>query len=76
MGLKKWERCFIAALMLAATLAVTSTGTAAQDGDGETCVTHDLNSKFIVGGASQSPDVAIAIPAGTVSIPNAVARDF
>ncbi|MFT7599641.1 MAG: hypothetical protein ACI8TP_002576 [Acidimicrobiales bacterium] len=76
MGLKEWERCFIAALMLAATLAVTSTGTAAQDGDGETCVTHDLNSQFIVGGASQSPDVAIAIPAGTVSIPNAVARDF
>ncbi len=57
-------------------LAAAGAPVGAQTSAGQTCVTQDINQHFFINGPSQSAVFPIAIPAGTVSIPTATARDF
>ncbi len=72
----KFLRALTGGVVVGAALVTTGASVAAQTTASQTCVTQEINQHFFINGPSQSPVVTIAIPAGTVSIPTAGARDF
>ncbi|MDA3040355.1 MAG: hypothetical protein O3C27_12675 [Actinomycetota bacterium] len=64
------------AVTAGSTLFAVAAPVGAQTNASQTCATQDINENFYISGPSQSAVYSIAIPAGTVSIPSATARDF
>ena len=72
----KFVRALTGGIVTGAALVTAGASVAAQTSASQTCVIQEINQHFFINGPSQSAVFSIAIPAGTVSIPTATARDF